>query len=168
MPFIRKRRIGWHPIRDAASYVLYVSKDKDLAGPDELSWQDTSGLISKPVIGKTELILPDEWPEFPVNPGIYHIAITSKDDRGNQSAPFLLLGLFTKFLAPSPPSGGGIESLPSVHSGPGTLAHSGMTPGKGIILESLEEVRNSRGIQEVYFRSEEAQGTGNELKGQET
>ena len=166
MPFIRKRRIWWHPVRDATSYVVYVSKDKDLNDPDEFSWQDTPEIISKPVVGKTELILPDEWPEFPVNPGIYHIAITSRDDRGNQSAPFLLLGLFTKFLAPLSPSKGGIESLPLVPSGPGTLAHSKMSPGRRIIQESLEEVRNSKGIQEVFFRSEDAQGTGDEFKGQ--
>jgi hypothetical protein len=67
-------------------------------------------MVSKPIIGKTELIIPDEWPDFPKEPGTYYIGITSRDDVGNQSDPFLFSGLF-KFPAPPAPSKGGIESL---------------------------------------------------------
>jgi len=49
------------------------------------------------VTGKTELILPDEWPEFPTEPGTYHIGITSRDDLGIKRS-LLLSGPF-KFLA---------------------------------------------------------------------
>jgi hypothetical protein len=89
---------------------VYVSKDRTIFEPDHFSWETTPGIISKLVIGKTELILPDEWLELPTESGTYYIGITSRDDLGNQSDPFLLSGLF-KFLAPSAPLRGGIENL---------------------------------------------------------
>jgi hypothetical protein len=106
-------------------------------------WENTPDIVSKPVIGKAELIVPDEWPEFPKEPGTYHIAITSRDDVGNQSAPFLLSGLF-KFLAPPSPSKSGIESLPS--------AHSRMRQGRTIIQESLEAMRDNEEVGDAYFK----------------
>ena len=109
-PLILKRRIWWEPVPGASSYVVYVSKDRTILGPASFSWERTLGIISKLVIGKTELVIPDEWPEFPTESGTYYIGITSRDDIGNQSAPFLLSGLF-KFLAPSAPLRGGIEYL---------------------------------------------------------
>ena len=89
---------------------MYVTKDRTLLEPDRFSWETTPGIISKLVIGKTELVIPDEWPEFPTEPGTYYIGITSRDDLGNQSDPLLFSGLF-KFLAPSAPLRGGIEYL---------------------------------------------------------
>jgi len=109
-PLIHKRRIWWASVPEASSYGVYVTKDRALLEPDHFSWETTPGIISKLVIGKTELIVPDEWPEFPTEPGIYHIGITSRDDLGNQSDPFLLSGPF-KFLAPPAPSRGGIDYL---------------------------------------------------------
>jgi CheY-like chemotaxis protein len=109
-PWVLRRRIWWESVPEASSYGVYVSKDRTLLEPDRFSWETTAGIISKTVIGKTELIIPDEWPEFPTEPGTYHIGITSKDDLGNQSDPFLLSGVF-KFFAPPPPSRGGIERL---------------------------------------------------------
>jgi CheY-like chemotaxis protein len=109
-PSVLKRRIWWEPVPEASSYRLYVSKDRALLEPDHFSWETTPGIISKTVIGKTEVIIPDEWPEFPTEAGTYHIGITSRDDLGNQSDPFLLSGAF-KFYAPPPPSRGGIERL---------------------------------------------------------
>ena len=109
-PLILKRRIGWEPVPEASSYVVYVSKDRTIFEPASFSWEKTPGIISKLVIGKTELIIPDEWPEFPTESGTYYIGVTSRDDIGNQSAPFLLSGLF-KFLAPLAPLRGGIEYL---------------------------------------------------------
>ena len=109
-PCVLKRRIWWEPVPDASSYGVYVSKDRTLLEPDRFSWETTPGIISKLVIGKTDLVIPDEWPEFPTEPGTYYIGITSRDDVGNQSAPLLLLGAF-KFLAPRAPSRGGIEYL---------------------------------------------------------
>jgi hypothetical protein len=109
-PLILKRRIWWEPVPGASSYVVYVSKGRSIFEPDNFSWETTPGIISKLVIGKTELIIPDEWSEFPTESATYYIGITSRDDLGNQSDPFLLSGLF-KFLAPSAPLRGGIEDL---------------------------------------------------------
>jgi CheY-like chemotaxis protein len=109
-PLILKRRIWWEPVPEVSSYVVYVSKGRTIFEPDNFSWEATPGIILKPVIGKTEVILPDEWPEFPKEPGTYYIGITSRDDLGNQSDPFLLSGRF-KFLASPAPSRGGIEGL---------------------------------------------------------
>lgn len=110
MPSILKRRIWWEPVPGASSYIVYVSKDRTIFEPDNFSWETTPEVISKRIIGKTEVIVPDDWPEFPEEPGTYYIGITSRDDIGNQSDPFLLSGLF-KFVAPRAPSKGGIEYL---------------------------------------------------------
>jgi hypothetical protein len=110
MAFVRKRRIWWESVPEVGSYVVYVSKDRTSFDPNHFSWETTPGVISKPVTGKAELIIPDEWPEFPTEPGTYYIGITSKDEAGNQSDPFLSSGLF-KFLSPPPPPRGGIENL---------------------------------------------------------
>jgi hypothetical protein len=109
-PLNHRRRIWWESVPGASSYGVYVSKDRTIFEPDHFSWETTPGIISKRVIGKTELIIPDEWPEFPPEPGTYYIGITSRDDLGNQSVPFLLSGLF-KFIAPPAPSRGGIDCL---------------------------------------------------------
>jgi len=109
-PWVRKRRIWWESVSEASSYGVYVSRDRALLEPDHFSWETTPGIISKTVIGKMELIIPDDWPEFPKEPGTYHIGITSKDDFGNQSDPLLLSGAF-KFFAPPAPLRGGIEYL---------------------------------------------------------
>jgi hypothetical protein len=107
---IRKRRVWWRPVPGASSYVVYASKDRNIFEPDHFSWGKTPGIISRPFLEKTELIIPDDWPEFPMEPGTYYIGITARDDIGNESDPFMLMGLF-RFLAPPPPSKGGIDSL---------------------------------------------------------
>jgi hypothetical protein len=110
MPLVPKRKVWWEPVPGASSYVVYLSEERVIFEPDNFLWETTPGIISKRVIGKTEVILPDDWPEFPKEPGTYYIGITSRDDSGNQSDPFLVSGSF-KFLAPPAPSQGGIESL---------------------------------------------------------
>ena len=107
-PLILKRRIWWESVPEASSYRVYVSKDRSIFEPANFSWEKTPGIISKLVIGKAEIVIPDEWPEFPTELGTYCIGITSRDDVGNQSAPLLLSGLF-KFHAPSAPLRGGVE-----------------------------------------------------------
>jgi CheY-like chemotaxis protein len=109
-PLILKRRIWWESVSEANSYRVYVSRDRTLLERDHFSWESTPGIVSKLVIGKTELIIPDEWPDFPTESGTYYIGITSRDDLGNQSDPLLLSGMF-KFFAPPAPSRGGIEYL---------------------------------------------------------
>ena len=108
--YIRRRRITWEPVLEAAGYVVYVSSDLTFFNPGNFRWGATDGIMSKAVTGKTELILPDEWPEFPKERGIYYIGITAKDEVGNESSPFILESLF-KFTPPQPPSNGGIEYL---------------------------------------------------------
>ncbi len=142
MPFIRKRRIWWEPVPEATSYVVYVSKDDKIHDPTKFWWENTPDIVSKLVIAKTELIVPDEWPEFPKEPGTYRIGITSRDDVENQSDPFLMSGLF-KFLAPPSPSKGGIDGLP--------LVHSIIRQGRTIIQESLEEMRGNEEIRDAYL-----------------
>jgi len=110
MPLVLKRKVWWESVPGASSYVVYLSDDRAIFEPDNFLWETTPGIISKRVIGKTEVIIPDDWPEVPKEPGTYYIGITSRDDLGNQSDPFLVSGSF-KFLAPPAPSQGGIESL---------------------------------------------------------
>jgi hypothetical protein len=110
MPLILKRRIWWEPVDEATSYVVYVSKDRTIFEPTQFLREATQGIISKEVTGKIELIIPDEWPEFPMEPGTYHIGITARDCAGNESDPLLLVGQF-KFFAPPAPMRGGIETL---------------------------------------------------------
>jgi hypothetical protein len=109
MPLIRKRKVWWEPVSGATSYVVYVSKDDAIFNSPKFCWAATPGVLSKQVAGKTELVIPDEWPEFPQEQGIYHIGITSKDEAENESDPFVSSGLF-KLFAPPPPVKGGIES----------------------------------------------------------
>jgi hypothetical protein len=109
-PLIHRRRIWWGSVPEASSYGVYVSKDRTLLEPDRFSWETTPRILLKLVVGKTEVFIPDEWPEFATEPGTYYIGVTSRDDLGNQSDPFLLSGPF-KFLAPPAPSRGGIDYL---------------------------------------------------------
>jgi hypothetical protein len=110
MPLILKRRIWWEPVDEATSYVVYVSKDRTIFEPTQFLRVATQGIISKEVTGKIELIIPDEWPEFPMEPGTYHIGVTVRDCVGNESDPLLLVGQF-KFFAPPAPMRGGVETL---------------------------------------------------------
>ncbi|MFH1671828.1 MAG: hypothetical protein ABIF87_00135 [Pseudomonadota bacterium] len=110
MAIIRKRRIWWEPVPEADHYVVYASKDKTVFDSRTFKGETTDGIISKLVTGKAELIIPDDWPEFPTEQGTYYIGITSRDEVGNQSDPFLSEGVF-KFIPPPPPLKGGIESL---------------------------------------------------------
>jgi hypothetical protein len=109
-PLIHRRRIWWESVPEASSYGVYVTKERTLLEPGRFSWEITPGILSKLVVGKTEVVIPDEWPEFPTEPGTYYIGITSRDELGNQSDPCLLSGPF-KFLAPPAPSRGGIDYL---------------------------------------------------------
>ncbi len=110
MPLIRKRRIWWELVPEVSDYVIYVSRDRTVFDPENFKWEATPGILYKVVSGKRELIIPDEWPEFPKESGICYIGVTARDEVGNESDPFLSEGLF-KFVPPSSPSRGGVESL---------------------------------------------------------
>jgi hypothetical protein len=88
-PLILKRRICREPVSGASSYVVYASKDRTIFEPDNFSGETTPVIISKPVIGRTKLIIPDDWAEFPTESGTYYIGITSKDNLGDQSDPII-------------------------------------------------------------------------------
>jgi hypothetical protein len=153
MPFIRKRRIWWESVPEATSYVVYASKDSEVMDPAKFSWGNTPSIISKQVKGKTELIIPNEWPEFPVEPGSYYLAITSKDDAENESDPFLLSGVF-KLVAPPTPPRGGIEILSLVHPEPARAAPPFSREGRIIIEKGLEEVKNNKEVWDAYLGGE--------------
>ena len=151
MPLIHKRRIWWESVPEAKSYVVYVRKDDKTTAPGDFLWENTPGMISKLVVGKAEIIIPDEWPEFPISPGTYQIGITARDDVGNQSDPFVLSGLF-RFVAPRSPLRGGIESLPLTASESEALVQSLVRQGRKIIQGSLEEVKGNKELGDTYFR----------------
>jgi hypothetical protein len=151
VPLIHKRRIWWEPVPEAKSYMVYVLKEDKSIAPVDFLWENTPGIIPKLVVGKTEIMIPDDWPEFPVTPGTYHIGITSMDDVGNQSDPFVLSGLF-RFVAPRSPSRGGIESLPFIAAVSDVLVQSGERQGRKIIQGSLEEVKSNKELGDTYFK----------------
>jgi hypothetical protein len=92
------------------SYVVYVSREANAFEAGKFMWEASPGVIHKVVSDKHEIIIPDDWPDFPREQGNYHIGITSRDELGSQSDPFVCAGLF-KCSPPSPPAKGGIESL---------------------------------------------------------
>jgi len=151
MPLIHKRRIWWEPVPGAKEYVVYVSLEEkpiDLTG---FSWEETASMISKLVTGKTELIIPDEWPEFPAQPGTYHIAVTSRNEVGNQSDPLLLSGVFN-FMAPTCPARGGIESIAADQ--PQTQSPSEpATPEENltIIQRGMREIGDNEELGDTYL-----------------
>jgi hypothetical protein len=97
-------------VTGVTTYVVYLSREPGAFETGKFMWEATPGVISKVVGDKHEIVIPDEWTDFPQDQGYYHIGITSRDELGNQSDPFACAGLF-KFTPPSPPSKGGIESI---------------------------------------------------------
>jgi hypothetical protein len=108
MPFIRNRCIWWEPVEEASSYVVYASTDQSVFAPGNFKWEATKGIVFREITDGTKLIVPEDWPEFPSKPGTYYIGITSKDEVGNQSDPFVSSGLF-RFSPPAAPSRGGVS-----------------------------------------------------------
>jgi hypothetical protein len=112
MPLIRKKRIWWESVPGIGEYVIYASKRKIVFDPRNFKWEATPDIIYKVIGGKTELIIPDDWPEFPKEAGTFYVGITARDEVENESDPLISEGLF-KFLPPMAPSKCGIESLSS-------------------------------------------------------
>jgi hypothetical protein len=150
MPLIQKKRIWWEPVNGAVTYVVYVDPESGTIDPAKFSWRDMPGMISKRVAGYTELVLPDEWAEFPAKPGTYHIAVTARDDTGNESDPLVLTGLFN-FVAPAAPSKGGVDDFPSAEQEPEMLDRHPGPQGQSLISKGIEEVKNSAGLGEAYL-----------------
>ncbi len=110
MPLIRKRRIWWEPVEGASGYMVYAGKDQSMFDQNKFQWEATPGIMFKEVNDKNVLIIPDDWPDFPKEEGTYYIGITSRDNVGNQSDPFLSSGQF-KFAPPPTPEKAGIDSF---------------------------------------------------------
>jgi hypothetical protein len=110
MPLIRKKRIWWDPVPGVASYVVYAGPEERVFEAGKFMWESTPGVHFKVVTDKNELIIPDDWPEFPEDQGNYFVGVASRDEVGNESDPFVCSGLF-KFSPPPRPVKGGIESL---------------------------------------------------------
>jgi hypothetical protein len=154
MPLIHKRRIWWEPVPGATGYIVYVGADNKVIDPSAFSWGNTPGMISRTISGKvTEIVIPDEWPEFPAKKGTYYLAITAQDDEGNQSDPLVLSGVFN-FIAPAAPSKGGIEDFPPTHVPVETPEFSLIGQGSAIIQRGLEEMKNCEEIGRAYLGSE--------------
>jgi hypothetical protein len=157
MPAICRKRIWWEPVPGVTTYVIHVWKSDHLTDPARFSWGKTSGMISRTVSGKTSLVIPDEWPEFPIQPATYHIAVVSKDEMGNQSDPFLMSGRF-KFIAPPPPEKGGIESLPFIQEEPATqVAHAADPQSHTTIQKGLDEIRRDKELRNAYLGGEKGE-----------
>jgi len=154
MPLIRKKRIWWEPVTGATGYVVYVAMDSKAIDPDKFLWGDTAGMIFKPIPGKTtEAVVPDEWPEFPRRSGAYHIAITSRDEAGNESDPLFVSGTFS-LVAPASPSKGGIDDFPSPLLQPDAFDDVPVSQGRTFIGRGLEEVQQNREVGNAYLGSE--------------
>ncbi len=83
--------------------------DRTVFEPSKFMWESTPGVLFKEV-KTTRLVIPDEWPEFPMTPGTYYFAITARDAMMNQSDP-LILEATLKFTPPPAPPRGGIRII---------------------------------------------------------
>lgn len=98
MAKIRKRRVHWNgsPSPDVVGYKLYWAVGGKWGGLNYNAKFADLGSV-------TEVVLPDDIPEFPEVVDIVEIAVTAVDSSGNESdmvrtsAPF-------KFSAPDPPT----------------------------------------------------------------
>jgi len=170
MSFIQKRRIWWEPVAGATSYVVYVGTKVHPINPATFSWGNTPGVISITIPrDTTEIVIPDEWPEFPKKRGTYHIAVTAKDDDGNQSDPLLLSAAFN-LTAPPPPRAGGIEFFPRNVTEPDILEdlietqHSPVSSQTGkMIQRGMEQVKNNEDLGNAYFGNKVASGEKEKL-----
>jgi hypothetical protein len=152
MPFIQKKCIWWEPVPGASGYVVYVRPDCQPINSAEFSWGETSELLSRVISGETnEIVIPDEWPEFPKRRGTYHIAVTAEDDDGNQSDPLLLSAIFN-LTAPQKPVKGGIDVFPRNGEEPEIAGESPMASQTWSMIErGLKEVKNNQELTNAYL-----------------
>ena len=154
MPLIRKKRIWWEPVAGATGYVVYVSTENRAIDPAKFLWQDTANMVFKKIAGRTtEVVVPDEWPEFPRKSGVYHIAVTSRDDAGNESDPLFLSGTFS-LVAPASPPKGGIDDFPPALLEPDAFDEPQVSRGRTLIGRGLEEVKQNKEVGNAYLGSD--------------
>jgi len=107
MAKIVKRRIRWaaSTSTDIVGYKIYWS----LEAVGEPSYSDSNILVSAP---KTNLVLPDETPSFPIETEAnYLFGISAIDDVGNESDMAITNPVVIDFLAPNPPTDLVVETI---------------------------------------------------------
>jgi len=97
MSKIFNRRISWEPsiAEDVVAHRVYV-----VQGIEEPTYDDLNVTVNMP---KTEVVVPDEFPGFPLYDGEYTIGIVAIDDWGNESDMATATVPFD-FIAPSAPT----------------------------------------------------------------
>lgn len=97
MSKIFSRTIKWNPSTDAdvVSHRVYI-----VQGTEEPDYTDLNVTVNMP---KAQLVVPDEFPGFPLYDGDYTIGIVAVDDWGNESDMAVATHPFD-FIAPSAPT----------------------------------------------------------------
>lgn len=98
MAKVIKKKIKFIPSTgiDVLSHKIYVAPD-----PDELTYASPSVVVDMP---KDFVIVPDEFPGFPLRDVEYQVGVTAIDDVGNESDMAVVQAPFD-FDAPPAPSG---------------------------------------------------------------
>lgn len=97
MSKVFSKTIKWDPSDDVdvVSHRVYV-----VQGTEDPTYEDLNVTVNMP---KTELLVPDEFPGFPLSDGDYTIGIVAVDDWGNESDMEVATHPFD-FIAPSAPT----------------------------------------------------------------
>ena len=98
MAKVTKKKIKFVPSasEDVVAHRIYVAPD-----PDELTFASPMVEVTMP---DTEVIVPDEFPGFPLRDVEYKIGVTAVDDIGNESDMTIVQAPFD-FSAPDAPTG---------------------------------------------------------------
>lgn len=104
MAKVIKKRIKFVPSDgvDVVAHRVYIAPD-----PDELTYASLHVDVPVP---ESELIVPDEFPGFPMRDVMYSVGVTAIDDVGNESDMAVILAPFD-FDAPPAPAGVVIEDV---------------------------------------------------------
>lgn len=99
MAKINPKRLTWDPPlpeSDVVGHRVYVAKEGET-----LDYNSLSALVDMPML---EIILPDQFPNFPLADANYNIGIAAVDDVGNES-DMTLVSVPFDFAAPAAPTG---------------------------------------------------------------
>ena len=104
MAKVIKKRIKFIPStgEDVVAHRIYVAPE-----PDELNYASLFVEVQMPA---DSVIVPDEFPGFPMRDVIYNVGITALDDVGNESDMTMITAPFD-FAAPPAPTGVEIEDV---------------------------------------------------------
>lgn len=104
MAKVIKKRIKFIPSDgvDVVSHRVYVAPD-----PDELNYASPMVEVAMPA---DSVVVPDDFPGFPLRDVQYQVGVTAVDDVGNESDMAIVTAPFD-FDAPSAPTGVVIEDV---------------------------------------------------------